>query len=88
MFEDQTLVVDHYGNYFYVPNTSLVVDQYGNYYVKVLYDDTPTQQYQNPNIGNYACYGCSGLKKIMIPKSTKVGDSAFKGCWDVEIIRK
>ena len=40
------------------------------------------------SIGNYAFYGCSGLKKIMIPKSTKVGDSAFKGCWDVEIIRK
>ena len=56
MFEDQTLVVDHYGNYFYVPNTSLVVDQYGNYYVTVLCDNTPTQQYQNPDISNYACY--------------------------------
>lgn len=56
MFEDQTLVVDHYGNYFYVPNTSLVVDQYGNYYVTVLCDDTQTQQYQNPNVDNYACY--------------------------------
>ena len=56
MFEEQTLVVDQYGNYFYVPNTSLVVDQYGNYYVTVLCDNTQTQQYQNPNVDNYACY--------------------------------
>lgn len=55
MFEDQTLVVNQFGEYYYVPTTSIYVDQYGNYCVAVVYTDT-NQQCQNPSVNNYACY--------------------------------